>query len=351
MTIPKLLLTIDLDVFYDVATDCGNHMIAASKRNKKLPYDEYSEFRDFVRTIFDDRNKYLLRGYAPSTVAKEDKNRLKGIALPNKKNNVDPYGDYRKQIDDYLKHPPVSQSFYIITAVLDDDGNIACEWEIFIRVSNHSDSAISTNADGIDKKSEFIGEVFRHGDTNFTLIPIWFTISCDIKMIDGVPNKAYQLDIRKGLDEVTTESRPTLNEIKSYVSDYIEDIRNTCIHPNGNDTIHPTITPINTSTYIPDDYHRFAKFICSDFEDAIIRFNNDLMDDGDMTYDGYTWTCDHIYIADDYHVNKMHVSDNFGGSYIIYCDIDIDDYFADDDYRQSELYELCIALFEGYEWI
>lgn len=352
MQLPKLQININLDIGYAEESSV-QYSIAATKQERRLPYTEYSEFRDYIRSIFDNRSKYKLLGYVPSNKAKEDRLRLSNITLPSKNNVVDPYGAYRQQIDNYLKTPPVSQSFYIVTSVLDDLGNPVCDWEVFIRISNHADSVESISEAGINKKKNFIGDTFRRGDKNFELVPIWFTISCDVKNINNIQTKTYQLDITKGLDTPVSETKSTLEEIKQYTSNYIEDIRQTCISQRanfGSSTINNTVA-INSNSHVNFDYSGEANIILSDLEDAIIKFNEDLMETGEFEYEDYIWTCDYINIDNNGDVDKIHVSDNFGGSYIIRCDFNVKDYFSDHEYRESELYELALALFDGYDWI
>ena len=345
MHLPKLQLHINLDGYpiQDVQT------VAAAKQERRLSYPEYSEFRDYIRSIFDDTSKYLLRGYTPSNKAKEDRLRLRGITLPSRKNKVDPYGPYRNQIDNYLKTPPVSQSFYLIAAVLGEDGQPVCDWEIFIRISNHGDSADSTSEDGIANKISFIGDAFRSGDTNFSLIPMWFTISCDVKVVDNVPTKTYQLDIIKERDKAEPIMKSSLSEVKQYVSDYIEDVRKQCL---PSDTCPQDVAEATkiTASRLSNKYQDVADTIIRDIEDAIIRFNLDLIETEEDSFEDYIWTCDYINI-DGGEVTKVHILDNFGGSYIISCEFSVDEYLSNRQYRDAELYDICLALFDGYDWI
>ena len=72
--------------------------------------------------------------------------------------------------------------------------------------------------------------------------------------------------------------------------------------------------------------------IIDEITDYINEQNRILQTYGDKKFIGYHWTCQYINIQNDV-IEKVCIEDNHGERIMITCEIYVDDYLSDDDYR------------------
>ena len=107
---------------------------------------------------------------------------------------------------------------------------------------------------------------------------------------------------------------------------------------------------ISFSTYIQcSSYNkRDINIILSDIENYVSEYNKNLCNHKDCRFRGYHWTCVYADVDADNYITQLIISDNFGETFSLDCDIYIPDYFDDKTYQEDTLFDVCIALLEGY---
>lgn len=346
MKLPRFEIELNLDIFYEI--QLGDSPIAASKSKMlKVGYPKHAEFRDYVRQLFDDRNKFKLLGFSPSTIAIEDKSRLTQ-PIPMDTPMVNPYDDtYRNLVDKYLEIPPKSASFYIVSEVLNDQHVPVCEWVIRLRISNHVNSKKST--DKLGSNSTYIAQ--KYGKDRVRLIPIDFMLTYSIKQpYPYTPNnKHYDLNIvTNGVNLNGKYINLTFDEAKDVATEYIESVRMACINGDLSSLLGECGESIDATTFTTYNTVEVDSILC-DIMKSIMQWKQDYAKYGDLSYADYIWECI-SYSVEDGTLATIEIADNYGSNFIIPCGIDISEYFSDFTYQQDSLEEVCIVLFESYDW-
>lgn len=340
------MISIDLDIKYMLSDNLvTNAYVAASRRKSglKLPYAEYSDFRDFVWGIFNDTNKFDVLGFRPSDKAPRDRMILKDILPLRKENPI----EYRKQIIQYLQNPPSSRSFYIASNVKNDLGIVNSQWVLDVRISDHMLNTADMSEDEIRSRLDYFVNEY-HVSEDAELLPIRFRITYNIKQVQDETYNQYQVDILTKLKK-STHTAKSLDDIKSYTEKYIGDVWKMC---NGLELPNSGDVPIETTTYIPQNFNydnADIDVLLFEIELAISEYRDALVKLGDYQFEDYCWVCTLYDIDDEGYMTSIFINDNHHNSFEIYCDICISDYLIDDSYHDEVLQDICLTLFEEYD--
>ena len=339
MNLPQFYIQIDIDIDYSVNFTPGSYVAASNRiRGLKLPYTEYSELRDYIRSLFLDKVKFRTLGFKPSDNALLDKERLTSILPLRETNPV----EYEKQIAKYLETEPQSKSFYIVADALDTNNTPISRWILDVRISNHS-LPISTL--GINNQV-FLDEKYKDDHKDAIWLPVRFKITYNIKHIRDVVYNEYQLDIVDRFDKYPPCTTTSIDTIKDSLAQYVADLWENCNNKFPIDSSQD----ISFSTYIQcSSYNkRDINIILSDIENYVSEYNKNLCNHKDCRFRGYHWTCVYADVDADNYITQLIISDNFGETFSLDCDIYIPDYFDDKTYQEDTLFDVCIALLEGY---
>ena len=326
----KIMLTLNIEAIQD------NYV--AADRKRKPPYDIYSEYRDFIRTLLEDSSRYEILGYKPSDINRQDRARLGDI---NELRTL-PKDEYKEHIDNYLKTSPISQSFYIATNVKNDKGNVVCRWIIDIRISNHKDTDNYNTKEQRSSKHTYFGNMYNNGDMDYTLVPLRFVLSCSVY---SVGNTNYFVNLVNLSKHQTVKG--TLHEVMVATQTYLDNIWNICNSTDPNDL--SDLDVITSST----DYSRYDKSdiaaILSEIEQELNITNQELVD-RNFTWDlsNYVWYALFLDIDDDDYVVGIHIKNNQGEDFYVNYDFDIYQYLEDDKYQQEVIQEIATCIFDEY---
>ncbi len=337
-----LELNITLDFTIQPKVNSVDVPIAATRINKKPPYSEYAEFRDFLWELFDDKKHYKVLSYKPSTEAPQDNARLGAIIPLRYSSDPTDVVKYKTLIRDYLLTPPQSWSFYLAVDVLNDQGLVNSRWILDVRIGTHISQEHKNPSESTIKH---FTDTFHDGK----VLPLDFILTTNAKQNRQPEYNNIKLNIL-GMagDQIVCNS---LAEIKKFAADYINKLWNIC-----NQKIPPVTTSqdnINAATNITSEWDDFdVHAILYDLEIAITDFNAEKQAYGDYTFDDYIWKC--LFVSfdvdenGDKYISEIYVKDNHNSDITLYCEIYSDEYFGDAVYREEILQDLCIALFEEY---
>jgi len=335
----QLNLYINIDIYYTIVFK-DSTPITASKRKLRIPYSEFSEIREYFRSILDDRSKYKMLGANPSFKSKSDRARWFNI-LP-KDASTDPYDQtYRARLDQYLKIEPESNSFYVTADVLENSeaGSSVCRLTMYPRISNHLEQNRYVDPETRQKIVKALKKKYGK-DESFDIVPVDFIVNFDVK-------QPYQSDQKNYLLTVVQDSNVlgqsfhchSIEEVKTKIAETLEEIRLQCIED------HKTIKT-STDIYTDNDFKEFME----DVESALEQWNIDLQSVGDDTLVDYTWTCEYVEHEGSL-ITYAYITDNHGSKHLVECWTDIDEYMESDPYREDELKEICIQVFDAYSWM
>jgi len=341
MKLPLFCISIDIDVERQIDFFSDRCVVASKnrKRGLRLPYSEYSELRDFIRGLFADDSKFRTLGFKPSDNALDDIERLKSI-LPLRE--IDP-DEYARQITQYLKTEPTSKSFYIVADALNDSGNPISRWLFDVRISDHE---LPNGTLGVDNQDFFLDKYAdEHKDAEW--LPVRFKITYNIKQVRDVVFNQYRLDIADRFSKRPPFTATSIDAVKSELRNYVDSLWDIC-----NQELPDTdTTNIQSNTNIDSDtsYNDFdVESIMTDINYFISDYNNRLCSAGNCRFASYRWECVYADVDEEDYIIQLIITDNYGETFSLDCDIYIPDYFDDDVYRDEVLLDVCMCLFEGY---
>lgn len=87
--------------------------------------------------------------------------------------------------------------------------------------------------------------------------------------------------------------------------------------------------------------------VFSDHEKAIIDYyNSHLADNYKKLLENHVWVCPSLVINEKGSILEICITDNHGSKGTMHCDVSIEDYFSDEEYRKEQLYEFASEHFE-----
>jgi hypothetical protein len=258
--------------------------------------------------------------------------------------STDPYDPtYRARLDQYLQIEPESKSFYVITDVLKPDelGGSVCRLAMYPIISNHLEQNKYLNDETRKKIVDALREKYGK-DESFDIVPVDFVIKFDVK-------QPYQSDQKNYLLTIVQDSNingeavhcHSIEEVKKKIYETLEKIRLQCIEDS--ETIKTSVDIYCNNNNDFDDF-------MYDIEYALEQWNLDLQSAGDDTLIDYVWTCEYVEHEDGL-ITYAYITDNHGSKHLVECWIDIDEYMESESYRQDELKEICIQVFDAYSWM